>query len=46
MIGSPEVSLHYSMLETQFETALSPVAAFEELLSFPGSYIYNPVVVI
>jgi hypothetical protein len=29
---------------TQFETALSPMAAFEELLSFPGSYIYNPMV--
>jgi hypothetical protein len=31
---------------TQFGAALSPMAAFEELLSFSGSYIYNPVVVI
>jgi hypothetical protein len=28
MVGSPEASLHYSMLGTQFETALSPMAAF------------------
>jgi hypothetical protein len=46
MAGSSEASLHYSTPETQFETALSAVAALEELLGFPASYIYNPVVAI